>query len=176
MMHFLTGAAALISSVYGLTAQATTTATTTLQVASSTSTSTSTQPAAIVVAISTTTAFTDNTNVMAYVKAQYASDPILIDIARCESAFRQYDAKTGEVLHGAQDNQDIGVMQINERYQGAKAASLGYDIDTVEGNVAYAKYLYETQGGGPWSASASCWSESYAAKQAAANASAVAVK
>ena len=159
MIEFITSAAVLLSSIYGTAAQATTTANQ-ADIAASSS-----QLAPIVVAISTTTAFTDNTGVMAYVKAQYAGDPILADIARCESTFRQYDSKTGEVLHGVKDSQDIGVMQINEQYQGAKAAAMGYDIDTVEGNVAYAQYLYQTQGAAPWSASASCWSKSYAINQ-----------
>jgi hypothetical protein len=154
MMELITSAAVLISSMYGTPVQATTTIP--QQDASSSQATTS-----LVVEMSTTTAFTDNTGVTAYVKAQYAQDPILIDIARCESTFRQYDAKTGAVLHGKVNSQDIGIMQINEQYQGAKAASLGYDIDTVEGNVAYGKYLYDTQGAAPWSASSPCWSRAY---------------
>jgi len=159
MIEFITSAAVLLSSIYGTTTQATTTAQDAALAASSS------QSTPIVVAISTTTAFTNNTGVEAYVKTQYAADPLLVDIARCESTFRQYDPKTGEVLHGLKDRQDIGVMQINEQYQGAKAASLGYDIDTVEGNVAYAAYLYQTQGAAPWSASSACWSKSYAINQ-----------
>jgi hypothetical protein len=166
MIELITSAAMLVSSMYGV-GQATTTVP---QIASTT------QPAATIVAISTTTAFTDNTGVEAYVKAQYADEPILVDIARCESAFRQYNSKTGGVLHGVKDNQDIGVMQINEQYQGAKAAAMGYDIDTVEGNVAYAQYLYETQGAAPWGASSTCWSADYASNEAAANANSLAVK
>jgi hypothetical protein len=168
MIEFITSAAILVSSMYG---SATTTASTTAAITASSS-----QPVAIVVALSTTTAFTDNTGVMAYVKQQYAGDPILVNIAACESTFRQYDAKTGDVLHGKVDSQDIGVMQINQKYQGDKAASMGFNIDTVEGNVAYAKYLYETQGAAPWSASSQCWSKSYAANISASNANVVAVK
>jgi hypothetical protein len=115
--------------------------------------------------ISTTTQFTDNTGVMAYVKKTYANEPILIDIARCESTFRQYDTATGGILHGKADVDDIGVMQINEKYQLDKALNAGYDIDTVEGNVAYAQYLYDTQGAAPWKASESCWSVAYANSQ-----------
>lgn len=157
MIELITSAAILVSSIYGTGQAPATDATTTL--------ATSTQSAATVIAISTTTAFTNNTGVMAYVKQQYADEPVLVDIARCESAFRQYDPATGEVLHGVKDNQDIGVMQINEQYQGAEALSMGYDIDTVEGNVAYAQYLYETQGAAPWNASSACWSKAYAISQ-----------
>jgi hypothetical protein len=94
---------------------------------------------------------------MAYVKSQYAADPILIDIARCESGFRQYD-KEGNLVHGNVNKADIGVMQINEVYHLEKSIKLGYDIRTTEGNVAYARYLYESQGAAPWSASQKCWS------------------
>jgi peptidoglycan hydrolase-like protein with peptidoglycan-binding domain len=34
---------------------------------------------------------------------------------------------------------------------------MGYDINTLAGNIAYARYLYDTEGTGPWLASASCW-------------------
>jgi hypothetical protein len=113
------------------------------------------------VAISTSTQFTDNTGVMAYVKKAYANEPILIDIARCESSFRQYNDATGDILHGKANPDDIGVMQINEKYQLNTALSMGYDIDTVEGNVAYAQYLFDNQGAAPWKASQSCWSVAY---------------
>lgn len=119
------------------------------------------------VVISTSTQFTDNTGVMAYVKKTYANEPILIDIARCESSFRQYDGTTGGILHGKADADDIGVMQINEKYQLDKALSAGYDIDTVEGNVAYAQYLFDNQGAAPWKASESCWSVAYDNSQSA---------
>jgi hypothetical protein len=55
-------------------------------------------------------------------------------------------------------------MQINERYQGPTAKLLGFDIYTVEGNIAYAKHLYEEQGSKPWQASAGCWANSDLAK------------
>jgi hypothetical protein len=119
------------------------------------------------VIISTKTQFTDNTGVMAYIKRIYANEPVLIDIARCESTFRQYNGATGGILHGKANTDDIGVMQINEKYQLTKALSLGYDIDTVEGNTAYAQYLYDTQGATPWKASESCWSVAYNNSQTA---------
>ena len=51
----------------------------------------------------------------------------------------------------------MGVMQINERYHLLTAEKLGYNIHTLEGNVGYAKYLYEKFGSDPWSASSKCW-------------------
>ena len=92
-----------------------------------------------------------------YLKQIFADDPILVEIARCESGFRQYD-KNGLIVKGRVDSADIGVMQINERYHDETSKKLGLDIHTITGNVAYAKYLYEKEGTKPWSASKPCWS------------------
>ena len=97
-------------------------------------------------------------DVPAFIKNYYSDDPILVDIARCESAFRQYD-KDGNILRGRVNNSDIGVMQINETYHLEKAKSLGFDITTTVGNAAYAKYLYDNEGAAPWSASQKCWAK-----------------
>jgi hypothetical protein len=92
-----------------------------------------------------------------YLRREYAADPILVDIARCESNFRQFD-KDGNIIHGIANKADVGVMQINEKYHALMAAKLGLDLHTVEGNVAYARHLYYEQGSKPWSASEKCWS------------------
>lgn len=97
-----------------------------------------------------------------YLRENFADTPILIEIARCESTFTHY--KDGKVIRGRVDSDDIGVMQINERYHLETAEKLGYDIHTIEGNVAYAKYLYEKSGSKPWSASSPCWGNTVAAK------------
>jgi hypothetical protein len=92
----------------------------------------------------------------AYLRKEFADAPILVDIARCESNFKQFDAD-GNVIRGRVDENDIGLMQINEHYQGETAKRLGFDIYTVEGNIGYARHLYERQGSQPWSASSKCW-------------------
>lgn len=97
-----------------------------------------------------------NDGVEAYVRDYFADTPILADISRCESHFRQYST-TGGVFHGEIVYEDLGVMQINEYYHGAEAKKLGYDLTTIDGNLAFARYLYEKQGTQPWSASAACW-------------------
>jgi hypothetical protein len=63
-------------------------------------------------------------------------------------------------VRGKVDSHDVGVMQINETYWLGKSKSLGDDIYTVEGNAAYAKYLYDKEGTDPWNSSAKCWSGS----------------
>ena len=73
-----------------------------------------------------------------YVRSKYVNEPILIDIARCESSFHQFDKK-GNVIRGQVNKDDIGVMQINENYHADLAQKLGYNIYTLQGNVAFAQ-------------------------------------
>ncbi len=90
------------------------------------------------------------------VKSYFKDDPILAEIAGCESSFRQYDTN-GDVLRGKVNKSDLGLMQINEYYHGDRANKLGLDLKTPEGNMAYAKYLYEREGSQPWMSSSKCW-------------------
>jgi len=87
----------------------------------------------------------------------FTDTPILAEIARCESHYRHLNEKTGEILRGTYDVRDVGVMQINEHYHLKQAVRLGFDIYTLDGNMAYAKHLYEQKGVQPWSASKPCW-------------------
>lgn len=88
---------------------------------------------------------------------EYFSDaPVMVTIARCESHFRQYD-RNGGVFRGVQNNKDVGVMQINEYYHLETSKELGIDIYTTEGNLEYARYLYEREGTTPWLSSSPCW-------------------
>ena len=105
----------------------------------------------------------DREAIKKYLEANFADTPILIEIARCESEFRQFD-KDGKLVRGRVDNADVGVMQINERYHLETAKKMGLNIHTVEGNVAYAKYLYNKSGSTPWNASSACWSKTVAMK------------
>lgn len=102
------------------------------------------------------------THAEAIVREYFKDIPVMIQVARCESGFRQTLAD-GSVLRGVVDSADTGVMQINKRYHEKAAASLGLDLDDIAGNLAYARHLYEKQGTQPWNASASCWSPVLAA-------------
>ena len=99
---------------------------------------------------------TDSKNVKRFVEKYFADIPIMIDIARCESRNRQF-TPTGEIIRGEVNKFDVGVMQINEKYHLEDSRKLGYDIYTIEGNTAYARYLYERQGAKPWLSSSPCW-------------------
>lgn len=94
----------------------------------------------------------------AYVRIYFSDLPILAEIARCESGFEQTD-KNGEVVRGIVNKYDVGVMQINEKYHLEAAEKLGLDIYSLEGNVKYARILYEKEGTKPWLASSNCWAK-----------------
>ena len=98
-----------------------------------------------------------------YVKTYFAKEPIMYAIAGCESHYHQYDAN-GSISRGIVNNLDVGVMQINEHYHAATAAKLGLDLYTMQGNAAYAQYLYDREGTAPWSSSEPCWGKSKAAQ------------
>jgi hypothetical protein len=105
--------------------------------------------------------------------ADYFSDiPVMVDIASCESHFRQYDAD-GSVFRGTVNHGDVGIMQVNEYYHADIADKLGLDLYTIQGNVAYARYLYEKEGTQPWVSSKPCWGPK-AAKDGSLKASLVA--
>jgi hypothetical protein len=92
----------------------------------------------------------------AYVREYYKETPILADIAWCESRMRHV-TKDGEIFRGVENSKDIGVMQINTRFHEATATDMGIDIYSLQGNLEYAKYLYEKEGTKPWKASKPCW-------------------
>ena len=93
----------------------------------------------------------------AYVREYFSETPVLAEIVRCESGFRQIDATTGKLLRGQVNKSDVGLMQVNEYYHEQKAQDLGFDLSTINGNLDYAKYLYDKEGTKPWSASMKCW-------------------
>jgi hypothetical protein len=92
-----------------------------------------------------------------YVRDYYVDVPVLADIASCESHFRQFD-NNGNVVKNP-DSTAIGIMQIMSSIHSEYADKLGIDIRTVQGNLAYARYLYDEKGTVPWNASKACWSK-----------------
>lgn len=94
---------------------------------------------------------------MKYLVGQEFEDaPVMVRIAECESGFRQFD-DNGEVLRGVKDPSDRGLFQINERYHLTESQGLGINIYTTDGNIAYARYLYDHRGTKPWNPSKGCW-------------------
>lgn len=148
MIELTTGIVFLLSSMYG----AGNTSTDAVNVQPTTADSTE--------STSQITSESDRVAVENYLREHFADTPILVEIARCESTFMHY--KDGEVVRGRVDNADVGVMQINERYHLETSKKLGFDIHTIDGNMAYARYLYEKSGSKPWNASKPCWSKALA--------------
>lgn len=94
-----------------------------------------------------------------YVREQFKDAPVMIDIARCESRFRQFDS-SGKVLKNPTSSA-MGTFQIMASLHADLAKDkLGHDIYSLEGNAAYARYLFEKQGTAPWNASKACWGAS----------------
>lgn len=95
-------------------------------------------------------------SVEAYVRDYFKDEPLLAEIAKCESTFRQFDSN-GNVIKGRVNDDDIGVMQINTFYHLEDAEKQGFDIYTIDGNLGYAKWLYGKYGDAPWVHSSKCW-------------------
>jgi hypothetical protein len=96
------------------------------------------------------------TTIRAILEREFSDAPIMVDIAFCESKFRQM--KDGSVLRGIQNSQDVGVLQVNEHYHLNSSIKMGLNIHTLEGNIKYSRYLYDNQGTKPWNWSKPCWS------------------
>jgi len=80
---------------------------------------------------------------------------VLEEIAYCESGMRQFN-EDGSVLRGRVNPLDTGIFQINSYYWGEEAEGLGFDIESTQGNIDMAKWIYETAGSTPWRHSSGC--------------------
>ncbi len=98
------------------------------------------------------------------IRVYFAEAPIMAEVARCESGLRQYDA-FGETLRGGYDGKMIGLFQINETFHRDEAKARGYNIDTLVGNIGYARDLYRSEGTAPWEPSAHCWASTASVAQ-----------
>lgn len=94
------------------------------------------------------------------VREYFKDIPILAEIAKCESEFRHIGTN-GEIIKGKVNRSDIGVMQINKYYHADEALKLGIFLETLGGNMAFARKLYDKYGTDPWQSSSGCW-EKYA--------------
>lgn len=84
----------------------------------------------------------------AKVRSYFADIPVMIEIAKCESNFRQY-TENGDAFYDASKGM-VGAFQFYELIHKEAAAKLGFDLATLDGNLAYARYVYERQGTVPW--------------------------
>ena len=93
-------------------------------------------------------------------KAQLSYDEFLEmkRIAQAESGWRQFN-EDGSVLRGVENNNDVGIFQINLKYHLERSSSLGYDVMDWKGNIDYSVYLYKTDGNYHWNWSKERWKE-----------------
>ncbi len=94
-----------------------------------------------------------------YVRNYFSDIPIMAEVSRCESSFRQTNTN-GKVLRGLKNNKDVGVMQVNEYFHLQTAKKMNIDLHTLDGNLAYARHLYDKKGTRDWMPSSPCWSKS----------------
>lgn len=97
-----------------------------------------------------------NAGVEELVREVFADAPIMVRVFRCESGLKQFETN-GEVL--VSPTRDVGVSQINLKAHAKTAKQLGFDIYTTEGNLAYARYLFERRGTRDWYMSKHCWNK-----------------
>ncbi len=101
----------------------------------------------------------NNIGVEDAVREYFADIPLMVEISKCESRYRQFEPN-GDIFRGKINANDVGALQINETYHLKRAQKLGYDVHSLQGNMAYARLLYEEQGPQPWSSSYPCWGKS----------------
>lgn len=83
------------------------------------------------------------------VREYFGDIPVMVEIARCESKFRQF-TDAGNVLRGGSAGGMIGIFQFFESIHEPAALKLGLDLNTVAGNLGYARHLYTQSGTTPW--------------------------
>lgn len=96
---------------------------------------------------SVSTSTHNKADVESRVREYFIDIPVMIEIAKCESNFRQF-TDGGSVLNAGAGM--IGVFQIYDTVHAAAALELGFEINTLEGNLGYARHLYESSGTNPW--------------------------
>ncbi len=72
----------------------------------------------------------------------------MVRIAKCESNFNY------KVVSPTNDH---GLLQINQAAHGKRLAELNINALTVEGNLKYARMLYDESGTNSWYMSKECW-------------------
>lgn len=89
--------------------------------------------------------------------------PEMVSICACESSFegkhgvpQQFERDGVTVRYGRVNPDDRGMCQLNRKYWLQKSLDLGWDIETEEGNIRMANWIYERHGTQPWSWSKSC--------------------
>lgn len=92
------------------------------------------------------------------IQTESKTAPVMDRIAKCESSGTS--TRDGQTLiHPNKDGSvDVGRYQINSTWN-KKATELGYNLSIDHDNEAFAYWLYNNIGTGPWSSSSKCWNK-----------------
>lgn len=114
---------------------------------------------AILLAFANTAHAESNVGVEQAVRTYFADLPVMVKIAKCESGFEHFDPDepNGLNTNPAPNSSASGVFQILLKTHGPAAAALGFDITTIQGQLDYARYLYNQNGTRDWKATQHCW-------------------
>ncbi len=96
----------------------------------------------------------NSADVEARIRQYFADVPVMANIAKCESSFRQYGSDGLPLFDPSYSM--IGAFQVSAAHL-PEALTMGMDVTTLEGNMAYARYLYNAGGTDPWLDSFNCW-------------------
>lgn len=87
------------------------------------------------------------------IRETFSEDPdVMVRIAKCEGV---KDGKLDPTV--ISPTNDYGIFQLNQKAHGQRLKELNIDPLTVEGNLKYARMLYDTSGTNPWYMSKNCW-------------------
>lgn len=81
------------------------------------------------------------------VREEFKDAPIMIEVARCESGFKNVPGNTSD---------DFGPFQINQVHL-KELEKMGLDRTNVDDSIKYARVLYEKNGLRDWKNSKHCW-------------------
>lgn len=90
---------------------------------------------------------TEEQKIERLVREEFVDAPIMVEVARCESGFKNIPGRTSD---------DFGPLQINYVHL-PTLEDLGLDREKVEDNIKFAHILYDEQGLTPWKNSKGCW-------------------
>lgn len=86
---------------------------------------------------------TSSEAISALILQTFPDSPVMLEVAKCESRLRQFN-EDGTVLMGGGGGNYIGIFQIGIQWVD-DAQKLDIDVYTVEGNVQFARYLYDSE-------------------------------
>lgn len=91
---------------------------------------------------------TEEQKIERLIREEFVDAPIMVEVARCESTFRNVCSTTG----------DCGPLQINQVHL-KTLEMLGLDRTKIEDNIEFGRILYNEQGLKPWYNSKHCWNK-----------------